>query len=155
MYISVLERRERRAWAPGRLSGLASALAAPGVAAAEAQRTRLAKLDDRQRRGRLELLAAREGDHLERRLERLAVDLLDPVGAGAGARADRLDQLGAREQQPGAVVDRVAGRDRLAADRLVVTGPALALAVVMHGVAAAQEAERAYGARLPERGGEA
>ena len=123
--------RGRPALAEARLSA-----ACGSRSPAEPAGARLAQLDDRQRRGRLELLAARQRDHLECRLDRLAVDLLDPVGARPAARAHRLDELGAREQEAGAVVDGVARRDRLAADRLVVAGPALALAVVVDGVAA-------------------
>jgi hypothetical protein len=104
----------------------------------------LAQLHDRQRCRRFELLAFGQRDHRERGLDRVSVDLLNPVGAGAAARTYGLDQLGPREQQAGAVVNRVAGRHRLRADRLVVAGSAVGLAVVVDGVASAQEVERPH-----------
>src|SRR5215217_3837626 len=102
---------------------------------------RLAPLDDRERRGRVELLAAGQPARDQRGLDGGAARLLDPVGAGALARADRLGQVAAGEQQPGAVVHGPAGWHGLGADSLVEARPARGLAVVVDRVAARQQPE--------------
>src|SRR5262245_51240574 len=72
---------------------------------------------------------------LERDLDDLLADLLDPVGLRVGARADRAVKAVADEVQRGAVARREAA-GHAAGDRLVVgLAPALLL-VVMHGVGA-------------------
>src|SRR5919202_710681 len=80
---------------------------------------------------------ARDG---ERRLARDAVDRLDPVGAGARARADHPVELAPDEVQRGAVVGGVAG-SHAGLDAREVLGPPPGLAVVVHAVRPRKEAE--------------
>src|SRR6185312_925183 len=75
------------------------------------------------------------------RLERLLARGRDPVGTGAGARANHLRQLGAVEAQRDQVVGGQPRREALLADEPRVDRPTLALAVVVRAGAAGQEAE--------------
>ena len=84
----------------------------------------------------------------ERRLDEAPAALLDPVGARALAGADHLDQVRSREQQPDAVVHRVAGRQPVE-HSLRVAGPPVRVARVVDGVAAGKQPEALGRARAP------